>query len=133
MFDKPTAKRINSKEYQLLMAYRDGILKGEISPLTGLTAYRQAMNAAQRFLVGKTTSKGIKIKSIHSHLINRILGGSSRLGVPLRHVEEALLKPIRVTTQVVRGDKRHIYWSKRCKVVVSVTDGRVIQTNPWRE
>lgn len=135
-----SAKYDGSDEYGILKGYSNAVEKGDISPLVGLRQYKITAAAIDDYIVGEITANGIQIEGYVSHFIDRVIGQVSeshpgkRCGVPVIDALDALLNPKSISTPrtMADGDVRQTFEGKRAKVVISVRDKLLIQTNPWR-
>lgn len=134
------AKYNKTREYILLKGYAKAVSKGDISVLVGFDVYRQTADEVEKKIIGMETSDGIKIESYATHFIDRVIGQTStshpgmRMGVPVDDAYKALKtgKPTQ-EKKMKSGDVRKMYFGNSCSVVISVTDSRLIQTNPRGE
>ena len=134
----------NPKEYELFKGYTNAVNKGDISPLTGYDLYKNTANEISQKLVGVVTKDGVKIKSFATHFVDRTLGQTSethtdmRQGTPIEHSIEALTNGIisePYIRKIKRGseyvdDLRQRYTGTHAKVTLSLTENKLIQTNP---
>lgn len=135
-----SAKYDGSDEYGILKGYSNAVEKGDISPLVGLQQYKLTAAAIDDYIIGEITPNGIQIEGYVSHFIDRVIGQVSeshpgkRCGVPVTDALDALLNPksISAPRTMADGDVRQTFEGKRAKVVISVRDKILIQTNPWR-
>lgn len=132
------ARYSKDREYVLLKGYSKAVQKGDINVLTGFKRYRQTAIDVEDKIVGMTTSDGVQIQSYTMHFIDRVIGQTStphkdmRLGVPVADAYDALKHPDDVSADYVirSGDVRRTYYGRRASVAISITDKRLIQTNP---
>ena len=137
----------NPKEYALLEGYSNAIKKGEISPLVGFDLYQKTAGKIENELLNLTTVDGVNISDYHSHFVNRVIGQvenphkGKRQGTPIEDVKEALIfgrvgkdhyRKVKRGTEIFE-DQRRTYTGKKAKVTVSITEGKIIQTNPRKE
>lgn len=137
----------NTWEHQLLLGYSKAVQKGDISPLVGFDSYIKTAEKANTALVGLTTQNGYTVEAYTTHFIDRVIGQVSeqhsekRLGVPIDDVVDCLLKPSKISdvyehTVTKNGktfvDKRMLFISDKCNVAFSITENKIIQTNPKR-
>ena len=128
----------NTPAYQLLMGYNRAVEKKNISPLVGFEVYQQIDSEIRHRLVGAVTSTGVEIKSYTPHFIERIIGQTStphsgmRQGVSVADALDAIQNPIRIGSPWMTedGDTRQTFYGESAVVSVSLTDQRLIQTNP---
>lgn len=135
----------NTWEHQLLMGYSKAVQKGDISPLVGFDSYIKTAEKANAALVGLTTQNGYTVKAYTTHFIDRVIGQVSephkgkRLGVPMEDVADCLLNPSKISdvyehTVTKNGqtfvEKRILFISDKCNVAFSITENKIIQTNP---
>lgn len=134
----------NPKEYELIKGYTNAVNKGDISPLTGYDLYKNTANEISQKLVGVVTKDGVEIKSFATHFVDRTLGQTSethtemRQGTPIEHSIEALTNGIisePYIRKIKRGseyvdDLRQHYTGTHAKVTLSLTENKLIQTNP---
>lgn len=136
--DKYNEARYNKTwEYTLLKGYDKAIKKGDINVLTGFSVYTKIAKEVDEAIIGATTVDGVQIESYATHFIDRIIGQTStshenmRLGVSIADALETITKGIPgATTTMTNGDVRRVYIGARCSVAMSLTDHRLIQTNP---
>ena len=133
------AKYNNNEEYQLLDGYGRAVEKGYISPLIGFDQYLTTAAEIKDKLVGITTANGMKVKDCATHFIDRVIGQVSeshsgkRRGVSINDVLDCLLHPDEISEVYVKnGDKRQNFVRKTTTVTISVTESKLIQTNPIR-
>lgn len=133
----------NTKEYQLLNSYKKAVKEGDISPLVGFDLYKDDAKQIDKELVGLITTDGVVIKDYTMHFIDRVIGQTStphdkkRQGVPLSNLKEALtattsrIKPDYIVPMNKGDDVRRSYIGNNIKITLSVTDRKLIQTNPF--
>lgn len=134
----------NPKEYELFKGYINAVNKGDVSPLIGYEYYKNTANEISQKLIGVVTKDGIEIKSFATHFVDRTLGQTSethtdmRQGTPIEHSIEALTNGI-ISEPYIRiikrgseyvDDLRQRYTGTRAKVTLSLTENKLIQTNP---
>ncbi len=130
----------NSKEFELLTGYSKAIKKKHISPLVGFDLYKRTNDDIQAAVVGQTTATDVEIESFCTHFIDRVIGQMSdshegmRQGVPVSSLLGALqnpedLDPVKYTDD---GDIRQTFHGNGVSITISIRDGRLIQTNPWK-
>lgn len=134
----------NLKEYEWFQGYINAVNKGDISPLIGYDLYKNTANEISQKLVGVVTKDGIEIKSFATHFVDRTLGQTSethtdmRQGTPIEHSIEALtngaisepyIRKIKRGSEYI-DDLRQRYTGTRAKVTLSLTENKLIQTNP---
>ena len=132
------AKANKTIKYVLLNGYAKAVKKGDISPLVGLKVYRDVANDIRSRIIGQTTPEGVKIESMATHFIDRIIGQSStphsgkREGVPIENALDAIINPKEISTRktMADGDVRQTLYGARASVAISVRDGCLIQTTP---
>lgn len=132
-------------EHQLLIGYSKSVQKGDISPLVGFGHYIETAKHANSALIGLTTQNGYTVEAYTTHFIDRVIGQVSephsgkRLGVPIEDVAECLLNPVDISDVYERTitrngvsfvDKRVRFFSEKCDITFSITENKVIQTNP---
>ncbi len=124
----------------MLTGYERAVKKHDISPLVGFEQYLSTAAAIEDNLVGKITANGIEIKSYATHFIDRVIGQVSephegkRCGVLISDILDALQNPSKIGAVHKRNnDTRQAIFGKKAKVVISIDDNRLIQTNPRRE
>lgn len=137
----------NKYEYELLQGYAKAVKKGDISPLIGFDVYKDVAKNIEKSFIGKETSDGNKIRSFATHFIDRTIGQTSTSHDGLREaatIENSLDALINGTPSpqyivkvkkgsVIFDDIRQSYSGSKAKVSFSVTEGRLIQTNPFRK
>jgi hypothetical protein len=133
----------NTREYQLLNGYKKAVKEGDISPLVGFDMYKDIAKQIDKEFIGLTTIDGVVIKDYAMHFIDRVIGqtstpsGKRRQGVPISAFKETLTSPTtRITSdytvQMSKGDDvRRSYMGNNIKITLSVTDRKLIQTNPF--
>ncbi len=134
------ARYNKTEEYRLLTGYGKAVKKGDISPLVGFDLYKSTGNAIQNSIVGQTTSTGVEIKSFTMHFIDRVIGQTSdthkgmRQGVSISDALSAIKNPVEVgdAWNTDDGDIRQTFYGEKASVAISIRDGRLIQTNPWK-
>lgn len=134
----------NTKEYALFKGYASAVDKGDISPLTGYDLYKQTADDINKQLVGQVTKDGIEIKSFITHFVDRTIGQVStphadmRVGTKIDDSLEAItygtvsapyVRKVKHGSEFV-DDIRQRYSGKNAKVTVSITEKKLIQTNP---
>lgn len=130
------AKYNNTYEYRLLTGYNKAVEKGDIFSEVGFARYKSTADEVKQKIVGITTSDGVQIKGFATHFIDRIIGQTDtpqsglRQGVPADNALEALIHPSQIISETVKGDERRLYIGDKANVVISVTDEKLIQTNP---
>ncbi len=133
----------NPEEYELFQGYINAVNKGDISPLIGYDLYKNTANEISQKLVGVVTKDGVEIKSFVPHFIDRTIGqtsephGGMRQGTPIEHSIEALTNGAiseSYVRKIKRGseyfdDKRQSYIGTHARVVISLTENKLIQAN----
>ncbi len=130
----------NKKEYALLQGYAKAVEKGHISPLIGFDFYKETAAKIERDLVGITTPNEVLIRDYTTHFVDRVIGQMAeprkgiRTGVPINDIADTLKKPVYVSELYEiemkdRIDTRCTLKSENCSVSISVSEGKLIQTN----
>lgn len=126
------------KKYELLRGYEKAVKNGDIHVLTGFAQYLKTAKEIDDILVGAKTSTGITIESYTTHFVDRTIGQTStphkgmRTGVLISDSLDAIqntveVRPVRLMAD---GDIRQTFVGKSADVTISITDKRLIQTNP---
>ncbi len=130
-------KYTQSREYLLLKGYSHAVDKGDIHALTGFDLYRKTASDVESKIVGIETSDGVKIEAYTTHFIDRVIGQTSsshkgmRLGVSVENVADTLTNGNACEERTLaNGNFRRMYKGRKCSVVISVTDKKLIQTTP---
>lgn len=134
----------NPKEYELFKGYTNAVDKGDISPLVGYDLYKKTADNISKQLVGVVTKDGVEIKSFTTHFIDRTIGQTStshsdmRTGTKIEDSFEAItngavsapyIRKMKRGSEMI-DDERQRYIGKNAIVTVSITENRLIQTNP---
>lgn len=135
------ARYNNTDEFQLLNGYDRAVKNGDISALVGFDHYKATGEKIRAGMVGQSTSTGVEIKSFTTHYIDRTIGQTSdahpgmRQGVPVEDALDALQNPVQ--TKPIRhlpdGDIRQTFYGAKAVVTISLRDGKLIQTNPYKK
>ncbi len=137
----------NKKQYELLQGYSKAVKKADISPLVGFDLYKKVTADIEKTLIGIETSGGVEIKTYTTHFIDRVIGQvadpheGKRQGTKIEEVLDALKngkKSEPYTIKMMRNgqivnDLRQDYKGTSAKVVISISDCRIIQANPYRK
>lgn len=123
------------KEWKLTKDYVKSRSNNMISVFTPYSQYKEYKNAIDTYIVGLTTSNGIKITEQSKHFIERVFGTSkdpdtsrSRSGVEIEDIKEAILNG-RIRTRPNDPDSIKLITDK-CIVSINPNTGVLIQTNP---
>jgi len=130
----------NKKEYALVQGYQKAVKKGDIHPLIGFDFYKEMSLEIEKKLVGITTPNGVLIKDYATHFIDRVIGQMAesrdriRTGVPIGYIADALKNPTYISEAYERKmkdgiDARCILKNQKCTVTISISEGKLIQTN----
>ena len=86
----------NPPEYKLFKKYVLSVERGEVSPLLGLSTYREKAHLIDEQLVGLRTPQGVEIKDYSSHFVGRMIGHSApnkkynRTGVSIEDLKRCI-------------------------------------------
>lgn len=86
----------NPPEYKLFKKYVLSVERGEVSPLLGLSTYREKAHLIDEQLVGLRTPQGAEIKDYSSHFVGRMIGHSApnkkynRTGVSIEDLKRCI-------------------------------------------
>ena len=86
----------NPPEYKLFKKYVLSVERGEVSPLLGLSTYREKAHLIDEQLVGLRTPQGVEIKDYSSHFVGRMIGHSApnkkynRTGVSIEELKRCI-------------------------------------------
>lgn len=132
----------------MLMGYNKAVQSGDVSPLVGFQYYIETAQKANADLIGLTAKNGYTVEAYTTHFIDRVIGQVStphkgkRLGVPIDKVVDCLQHPKEISDTYERvlvhnggkvADKRIEFISDTCEVAYSVTENKIIQTNPKKK
>lgn len=122
----------NPPEYKLFKKYVLSIERGEISPLLGLSTYREKAHQIDEQLVGMRTPQGVEIKDYSSHFVGRMIGHSApnkkynRAGVSIDDLKHCITHGEERTS----GHEDTIMLvGSRCQVTYNPKTGVLVQTN----
>ena len=124
------------EEHRLLEGYAKAVDKGHISPLVGFEQYKAVSDQAEEELTGIKVA-GVRIKNFTTHFIDRVIGQTSdshknkRKGTPIEDVKYTLEHPKHTSPEYkVGNDTRVKITGKKATVTISISDKRIIQSNP---
>lgn len=125
----------NPEEWKQYKTYLRSLRSGELSPFADFDLYKATSAEIDRYLVGITTSNGIKITGKSNHFIARVIGSEAqrRNGVKIDDVYQALTNQqatvfsIRTDANLERSQK---FRFNNVDVTVNPDTGNLIQTNP---
>ena len=122
----------NPPEYKLFKKYVLSIERGEISPLLGLSTYREKAHQIDEQLVGMRTPQGVEIKDYSSHFVGRMIGHSApnkkynRAGVSIDDLKHCITHGEERTS----GHEDTIMLvGSGCQVTYNPKTGVLVQTN----
>ena len=127
----------NKKEKKMFKDYVSSINRGELTPLSDFTLYKNISNEMDEKLIGVTTSIGIQITGKSKHSVARVIGSveNRRNGVLIKDVVEALtskeakIMPIKTD----KNGKSQKFRTKKVEVSINIDTGNIIQVNPIGE
>lgn len=122
----------NPPEYKLFKKYVLSVERGEISPLLGLSTYREKAHLIDEQLVGLRTPQGAEIKDYSSHFVGRMIGHSApnkkynRTGVSIEDLKRCITHGEERTS----GHEDTIMLvGSGCQVTYNPKTGVLVQTN----
>ena len=125
-------KHNNPPEYKLFKKYVLSVERGEVSPLLGLSTYREKAHLIDEQLEGLRTPQGAEIKDYSSHFVGRMIGHSApnkkynRTGVSIEELKRCITHGEERTS----GHEDTIMLvGSRCQVTYNPKTGVLVQTN----
>jgi len=122
----------NSPEYKVFKKYVLSIERGEISPLLGLSTYKEKVHQIDEQLIGLKTPQGIEIKDYSAHFVGRMIGHSApnkkynRTGVSVENLKRCITQGEERTS----GHEDTIMLiGSGCQVTYNPKTGVLVQTN----
>lgn len=122
----------NPPEYKLFKKYVLSVERGEVSPLLGLSTYREKAYLIDEQLVGLRTPQGVEIKDYSSHFVGRMIGHSApnkkynRTGVSVEDLKRCITHGEERTS----GHEDTIMLvGSGCQVTYNPKTGVLVQTN----
>ena len=122
----------NPPEYKLFKKYVLSVERGEVSPLLGLSTYREKVHLIDEQLVGLKTPQGVEIKDYSSHFVGRMIGHSApnkkynRTGVSIEELKRCITHGEERTS----GHEDTIMLvGSGCQVTYNPKTGVLVQTN----
>ena len=122
----------NSPEYKVFKKYVLSIERGEISPLLGLSTYKEKVHQIDEQLIGLKTPQGAEIKDYSSHFVGRMIGHSApnkkynRTGVSVEDLKRCITQGEERTS----GHEDTIMLiGSGCQVTYNPKTGVLVQTN----
>ena len=122
----------NPPEYKLFKKYVLSVERGEVSPLLGLSTYREKAHLIDEQLVGLRTPQGAEIKDYSSHFVGRMIGHSApnkkynRTGVSIEDLKRCITHGEERTS----GHEDTIMLvGSGCQVTYNPKTGVLVQTN----
>ena len=122
----------NPPEYKLFKKYVLSVERGEVSPLLGLSTYREKAHLIDEQLVGLRTPQGVEIKDYSSHFVGRMIGHSApnkkynRTGVSVEDLKRCITHGEERTS----GHEDTIMLvGSGCQVTYNPKTGVLVQTN----
>ena len=122
----------NPPEYKLFKKYVLSVERGEVSPLLGLSTYREKAHLIDEQLVGLKTPQGVEIKDYSSHFVGRMIGHSApnkkynRTGVSIEELKRCITHGEERTS----GHEDTIMLvGSGCQVTYNPKTGVLVQTN----
>ena len=122
----------NPPEYKVFKKYVLSVERGEISPLIGLSTYKEKAHQIDEQLVGLKTPQGIEIKDYSAHFVGRMIGRSApnkkynRAGVSIEDLKKCITKGYESPSK--HQDTVRLIGSG-CQVVYDPKTGILVQTN----
>lgn len=122
----------NPPEYKVFKKYVLSVERGEISPLLGLSTYKEKVHQIDEQLVGLRTPQGAEIKDYSSHFVGRMIGHSApnkkynRTGVSIEDLKRCITHGEERTS----GHEDTIMLvGSGCQVTYNPKTGVLVQTN----
>lgn len=122
----------NSPEYKLFKKYVLSVERGEVSPLLGLSTYKEKAHQIDKQLIGLKTPQGIEIKDYSAHFVGRMIGHSAldkdfnRAGVSIEDLKQCITKG---NERVSRHQDTVTLIGSGCQAVYDPKTGILVQTN----
>ena len=128
----------NKKEYNLMQDYTKAVGRGNISPLTSYSNYKDIVKEIDTKLVGITTSNSIEIKDYSKHFVDRCIGikcdptkgNKPQSGVSVDDVLEALTTAEPSPVRARNGQFSQVFETDKCFVSVNPDKKIIIQCTP---
>lgn len=122
----------NPPEYKVFKKYVLSVERGEISPLIGLSTYKEKAHQIDEQLVGLKTPQGIEIKDYSAHFVGRMIGRSApnkkynRAGVSIEDLKKCITKGYESPS---KHQDTVMLIGSGCQVVYDPKTGILVQTN----
>ena len=122
----------NPPEYKLFKKYVLSVERGEVSPLLGLSTYREKAHLIDEQLVGLRTPQGVEIKDYSSHFVGRMIGHSApnkkynRTGVSVEDLKRCITHGEERTSG---HEDTTMLVGSGCQVTYNPKTGVLVQTN----
>lgn len=122
----------NPPEYKLFKKYVLSVERGEVSPLLGLSTYREKAHLIDEQLVGLRTPQGFEIKDYSSHFVGRMIGHSApnkkynRTGVSVEDLKRCITHGEERTSG---HEDTTMLVGSGCQVTYNPKTGVLVQTN----
>ena len=122
----------NPPEYKLFKKYVLSVERGEVSPLLGLSTYKEKAHQIDEQLIGLKTLQGIEIKDYSAHFVGRMIGRSAldkdfnRAGVSIEDLKQCITKG---NERVSRHQDTVTLIGSGCQAVYDPKTGILVQTN----
>lgn len=122
----------NPPEYKLFKKYVLSVERGEVSPLLGLSTYREKAHLIDEQLVGLRTPQGVEIKDYSSHFVGRMIGHSApnkkynRKGVSVEDLKRCITHGEERTSG---HEDTTMLVGSGCQVTYNPKTGVLVQTN----
>lgn len=122
----------NPPEYKLFKKYVLSVERGEVSPLLGLSTYREKAHLIDEQLVGLRTPQGVEIKDYSSHFVGRMIGHSApnkkynRTGVSVEDLKRCITHGEERTSG---HEDTTMLVGSGCQVTYNPKTGALVQTN----
>ena len=122
----------NPPEYKLFKKYVLSVERGEVSPILGLSTYKEKAHQIDEQLIGLKTPQGIEIKDYSAHFVGRMIGYSAldkdfnRAGVSIEDLKQCITKG---NERVSRHQDTVTLIGSGCQAVYDPKTGILVQTN----
>ena len=122
----------NPPEYKVFKKYVLSVERGEISPLIGLSTYKEKAHQIDEQLVGLKTPQGIEIKDYSAHFVGRMIGHSAldkdfnRAGVSIEDLKQCITKG---NERASKHQDTVTLIGSGCQAVYDPKTGILVQTN----
>lgn len=122
----------NPPEYKVFKKYVLSVERGEISPLIGLSTYKEKAHQIDEQLIGLKTPQGIEIKDYSAHFVGRMIGHSAldkdfnRAGVSIEDLKQCITKG---NERVSKHQDTVTLIGSGCQTVYDPKTGILVQTN----